>query len=472
MAEIIHSADLIVVGGGMAGLIAGVRAAELGLSVGVLEQGTSDRYLCNTRYSGGIFHLAYNDVKIPEADLMEAMRVITAGAIDPALAQVLARNGRLLVDWLTKQGARFIHGGPAWQNWMLAPPRPLTAGLEWIGRGPDVMLRKLGEHLRAAGSNLFLGTRATALRMQDGRCVGVDAVRDGVEIAFAAGAVVIADGGFQGDLALVGKHIGGVPDRLKQRGAQTGLGAGLRMAEAVGASVTRLDRFYGHMLSRDAMHNDRVWPYPEVDAIAAAGLLVGPDGRRFADEGRGGIYLANEVARLADPLGTSIVFDAKIWEGPGRSARIPANPQLARAGATIHQGPDLASAAKAAGLPVDAVAATVAEYNKALRDNTLHTLTPARTSEKYPAMPVETAPFYVIPACAGITYTMGGLRIDTDARVLGQDGQPIPGLYAAGSTTGGIEGGDVAGYVGGLTKAGVFALCAAEHVARTRGGAA
>jgi fumarate reductase flavoprotein subunit len=464
------SLDLVVIGGGMAGMIAGVRAAQLGLSVAVLEQGTGDRYLCNARYSGGIFHLAYNDVKVPEATLLEAMQASTAGAIDPALAKVLAARGGELVDWLAKQGARFIRPGLPWQNWTLAPPRPLSAGLEWVGRGPDVMLRRLGQTLASAGGTLHLGTRATALRMQDGRCVGVDAVRDGASIALTAGAVLIADGGFQGDLSLVGEHIARAPEKLKQRGASTGTGTGLRMAEAVGGATTRLDRFYGHMLSRDAMHNDRVWPYPEVDAVAASGVLLDETGRRFADEGMGGIYLANEVARLENPLGTVLIFDSPIWEGPGRSARIPANPQLERAGATLHKGGDIATVAKAAGLPADAVLATVADYNQALRNNTLSALTPARTGFKHAPMPIETAPFYALPACAGITYTMGGLRIDADARVLSREGGPIPGLYAAGSTTGGVEGGDVAGYVGGLAKAGVFALCAAEHVARARNG--
>jgi fumarate reductase flavoprotein subunit len=379
----------------------------------------------------------------------------------------VAQDGRVLVDWLVKQGARFIRGGPAWQNWMLAPPRPLTAGLEWAGRGPDVLLRRLGEKLASAGGRLRLGTRATALRMAAGRCVGVDAVQDGAAISFG-GAVLLADGGFQGDLALLGAHIAGAPDQIKQRGAQTGLGSGLRMATAVGAGLTRLDRFYGHLLSRDAMHNDRVWPYPEVDAIAAAGILVDGAGQRFADEGLGGIYLANVVARRAKPLETAIVLDAKIWEGPGKSARIPANPQMVRAGGTIHEGRDVASVAAAAGLPVAALTATVAAYNRALREGDLARLEPARSSAKYAAMPIETPPFYVIPVCAGITYTMGGLRIDADARVLTEDGAVIGGLYAAGSTTGGLEGGDVAGYVGGLVKAGVFGLRAAQHAAGRR----
>ena len=57
--------DVVVVGGGIAGLVAAGRAAELGLSVVVLEQGEGERYLCNTRYTGGTFHVGYTDVAKP-----------------------------------------------------------------------------------------------------------------------------------------------------------------------------------------------------------------------------------------------------------------------------------------------------------------------------------------------------------------------------------------------------------------------
>ena len=68
-------------------------------------------------------------------------------------------------------------------------------------------------------------------------------------------------------------------------------------------------------------------------------------------------------------------------------------------------------------------------------------------------MPIRTAPFFAVPLCAGITYTMGGARHRCDARVQHRDGGAIAGLYAAGATIGGLEGGPVTGYTGGLAKA-------------------
>ena len=64
---------------------------------------------------------------------------------------------------------------------------------------------------------------------------------------------------------------------------------------------------------------------------------------------------------------------------------------------------------------------------------------------------------------------MGGILIDEKARVLDTAGTPIPGLYAAGAATGGLEGGGAAGYVGGLSKALVFGLIAAENAAAING---
>lgn len=455
--------DLVVIGGGIAGLVGGLRAAERGLRVAVLEKGEDARYPCNARWSGGIIHIAYTDPKDAAETLRAAIARNTDGATDPELAEVLIEHVSPTIDWLRGQGARFIRAGLAtWQNWMLAPPRPLVGGIDWQGRGPDVLLRLLGEKLAAKGAKLILGARAEALLMAGGRCTGVR-LADGATIA--AHAVLIADGGFQSNLDMLRQHIMPYPEKVKQRGAGTGMGDGLRMAMAAGAAVTALDKFYGHLLSRSAMQgNDKVWPYPELDGVGTAGILVNAAGARFTDEGLGGISMANALARAEDPMGATIIADSAIWDGPGKSARIPANPQVERGGGTIFRADTVAALATKAGLPAT-LEHTVADYNAACAAGTLSSLAPARTAAKYPPMPILKAPFLAIPVCAGITYTMGGIAIDGHARVKHQDGGVIAGLYAAGSTTGGIEGGRLAGYIGGLSKAATFGFRAAEHAA-------
>ena len=241
------------------------------------------------------------------------------------------------------------------------------------------------------------------------------------------------------------------------------------MVSAIGGAATDLDYFYGHLLCREAFTNDLLWPYPVLDDIAAASIVVAESGRRFADEGGGGIFLANTVARRENPLSAVVVFDSKIWDGPGRAGRIPANPQLERSGATIFRGNTMGELVAAARLPCAALADSVMEYNSALHSGSLAKLAPRRTTTSYAAMPIEVSPLYVIQACAGITYTMGGIRINGEGRVAGRNGRSIEGFYAAGTTTGGLEGGERVHYVGGLSRAGVFGMKAAEHIARSVG---
>ena len=70
--------------------------------------------------------------------------------------------------------------------------------------------------------------------------------------------------------------------------------------------------------------------------------------------------------------------------------------------------------------------------------------------------------------CAGLTYTMGGPAVDTHGRVMHESGRVFQTLFAVGSAAGGLEGGERSGYVGGLIKAFVLGLRAAECVAGRR----
>ncbi len=458
--------DLVAIGGGFAGLVAAVRGAELGLRTAILEQGGDERYLCSSRWAGGIFHVSYHDVKLAPAELAAAIARATGGEAEPELAAAIAGDCARTVDWLAAQGARFTSASPiGWHRWTLAPPRAAVAGQDWQGRGPDLMIAQLKQRLEERGGRMFLGTRAARLRMAGGRCAGVMARRGGGDFPVSARAVVIADGGFPGDPELFRRHIGPRPERVLQRHAGSALGDGLRMAEEAGAALTRLDRFYGHLLSRAAMDNEGLWPYPQIDAVATAAIVVAGGGRRLLDEGRGGIAITNDLARLDDPLCATVICDRAIWESAGRAAQIPPNPQLERGGGTLHRADTLDALARTAGLDPRALCDTVAEYNAAVRGGTLAALSPPRSTKSGNPRPVETAPFFAIPICPGITNTMGGIAIDGHGRVRHRDGSVIGGLYAAGGCTGGLEGGGALGYVGGLIKACVFGLRAAEHAA-------
>ncbi|HTV44396.1 MAG TPA: FAD-dependent oxidoreductase [Stellaceae bacterium] len=469
MNEPVHF-DLVAIGGGLAGLCAAVRGAELGLRTAVLEAGADEKYPCSSRWAGGIFHVAYHDVKLSPDELLAAINRQTGGETDQELAAAIAADAGRAVDWLASQGAVFTQASPiGWHRFTLAPPRLPVAGQDWQERGPDRLLGELRRRLRERQGRLLLGIRAAELRVERGRVVGVSAHKDGEVLAVRTGAVVIADGGFPGNAGLFRNHIGPRPDRVLMRHAGTAIGDGLRMAAAAGAALVGLDRFYGHLLSRDAMENSGLWPYPQIDAVAAAAIVVDRRGDRIVDEGLGGISIANDLARLDDPLCATVICDSPIWETAGKAAQIPPNPQLLAGGGTLYQADTIEQLAAAAGLMPANLAGTVAEYNDAVRFNRLSTLVPERSVRSGPARRIDTPPFFAIPICAGITNTMGGIAIDRHGRVKRPDGSAIVGLYAAGGTTGGLEGGGALGYVGGLIKACVFGLRAAEHAARQNG---
>ena len=463
---------MLVIGGGIAGLVAANRAAELGLRTVVLEKGSADRYLCSSRYTGGTFHIGYTDVLAGEEKLVEVIDSATRGFARRDVARAIARDSSRLVRWLQSEGIRFINLGH-YHTFVLAPPSRTGAGLDWEGRGGDVLLRTLGANLEKRGAKLLRGTRALAFEAARSGRITVKAEQNGAALAFDTAAVVIADGGFPANVDLVREHITPAADKLMQRNARTATGDGLRMARAVGAATVGMNCFYGHLLSRDAMTNDRLWPRPYLDSLAVAGVLVDAEGNRFADEGQGGVYAANAVARLADPLTATLVFDRAIWEGPGTNAMIPANPLLPNAGGTLHRAGTIPELAALAGLPAERLQLSVDRYNDALSSATLAKLDPPRSTERHKAWPIVQPPFYAVPLCSGITNTMGGIAVDQDGAVLDGNDQPIPGLYAAGGATGGLEGAPSIGYVGGLIKA-VFGLRAAEKIAnltaqRTKG---
>jgi fumarate reductase flavoprotein subunit len=180
------------------------------------------------------------------------------------------------------------------------------------------------------------------------------------------------------------------------------------------------------------------------------------------------VHLANELAARATTEKLFAVFDQTIWDGPGTSARIPANPLLERAGGTILRADTAADLAQQMGVPLEAFVETLTAYNRALAEGSLQTL-PTPRSVKVEPLPIVQAPLMAIPICPGITYTMVGIDIDAQAQVLDANAIPIPGLFAAGATTGGLEGGKDSAYIGGLIKSGSFGLLAAERIASLEG---
>ena len=461
--------DVVTVGGGLSGLVSAYRAAQLGQRVAVLERGSEERYPCSSRWSTGVINIMGQAILGDPTRLETAIIEGSGGTARPDLARAVAQNGKRAIEWLGAQGTRFIQRGlqkdqPGQQ--VLAPPRRLQAGLDWEGRGADVLLRALEAQIKECGGEILRGMKAEALMVAGGACVGVEALCNGERLRIEARAVVIADGGFPANRDMVAKYITPRADCVLCRAGTTAQGDGIRMAEAAGAAIGGFGKFYGHIHHKNAMTNAQLWPYPHLDAAAEIAILVGPDGRRFADEGLGGVCMANAIAQLPDPLSSHLIVDEAIWQAePKLSVTVPANPAMMNAGGPIVTAPDMASLAERLAVPAAALCATVAAYNDAVASGNFAALAVPRSVRKHKPMSIAVAPFHAVPLCAGITGTMGGVVIDANAQAQTPAGAPFPGLYAVGTPVAGLEGGPRAGYVGGLSKAFVLGLLAAEHIA-------
>src|SRR5215813_640019 len=263
--------DLVTIGGGFSGLVTAARAAELGLKVAVLEARTEDRYPCSSRYSTGVCNVMGLAILSPPDVLYGAILDGSSGAAEPELARAIADNGKRTIDWLAGEGARFITRAlqkDASGQKVLAPPRRLIAGLDWEGRGGDVVMRQLEHNLVKRGGQLMRGTEVIELVVENGACVGVIARRNNASVRIKSRAVVVADGGFAANAQMVAQYITPRADCVLARVGPGAKGDGIRLAEAAGAATGGFGEFYGHVHHRAAMSKAQLWPYPHLDAVA------------------------------------------------------------------------------------------------------------------------------------------------------------------------------------------------------------
>ena len=165
----------------------------------VLEKGEDERYACNSRIATGALNVAHTDPHSDPAVLRQAIETDTEGYAAPALADALA--GRRPRHGVAARGGRAHDQGadPGHQPLDAGAAAHLSAGLDWKGRGPDVLLQTLAANLAKRGGTLMLGARAHALRMEGGRCTGRGGASGRAGVDVRAASVLLADGGFQGN---------------------------------------------------------------------------------------------------------------------------------------------------------------------------------------------------------------------------------------------------------------------------------
>jgi succinate dehydrogenase/fumarate reductase flavoprotein subunit len=458
------SSDVLVAGAGLAGFTAAVRACEQGAKVLLIEKSNGELGDGNVLMASGSLRAGGKSPKSNPAELYEFVMAEKVGY--PDLVKAWSETCGCAVDWLINAGVKVSESEPG-RIWLdqsgdvsLAPVYKKDVGTR--------ALSKLKQRFEKLGGRYLNGVKGIRLMVENGSVCGLVGAQGGAEIEFSSRSTILSTGGFSANKELVKRHIGPHADQCKLRGSNSCTGDGLRMALEIGAKAVNLKYFYGHLISRKSLTDDRFWPYPRLDSFVDDGILVNRDGNRFVNEGRGDVAVANELARSDDVTGAVLIFDHVTWEAARDDAfsnlvKTPApNPWLLDNDGELFFHETADGLGDLLSMNAAFLKKTVEEYNRAVELNDTNSLPIPRTGKPKPLR----APFYGLKVIPGITFTMGGILVNGRGEALNDEEKPIPGLYAAGDAIGGLMGGYHGGYTGGLMQAVVTGILAGENAAR------
>ena len=434
--------DVLVVGAGGAGLTAAVRANQEGADVLVIEKmpmvgGNSNRAEGGMNAAGTKLEeelgLLDDSLVTDEKDLRSTVENYIADTYrlghDKAnmdLVTTLAENSSEAIEWLGSIGAPFTDveptGGCQGRKYLHQPE-----GGEPVG---EYLVTRLSKVIADQGIEVMLNTKATEIIMEYGRAVGVKAEDSEHNYTIRAKAVVLATGGFGANFELMSSYDPSLANAVTTNHSGA-TGDGIMMAQAVGADTVDMDQIQLHptVIQENGLLVS--------ESLRSKGAVVlNTDGKRFVND-----LAARDVvsqAELKQPNGYCyIVFDQALVDGLSLAQKF-IDRGFAIKGETYEE---LAKKLELNG--EEAVKNFVQTMDKWNEDVAKGEDTEwGRESLDYS---LDTAPFYAIKIAPGIHHTMGGIKIDTEAQVIDTDGNVIPGLFAAGETTGGIHGGNRVG---------------------------
>ncbi len=490
-----NGTNVVVVGGGNAALCAALAAEENGAgSVKVLERAPEDESGGNSRFTAGAIRFAYsglddlvslmpdlseNDIATTdfgtytEDKFFDDMYEVTQYRCDPDLVECLVRQSKETMLWMRDKGVRFIpiYGRQAFK---IDGKFKFWGGLtvESVGGGPG-LVDSLTQSCKKRGIEIQYDTRVVDL-MFDGKNVNGVAVRRGGERPekILADAVILASGGFEADPEWRTRYLGPGWEIAKVRGTRFNTGDGIKMALALGAAP------YGNWSGCHAVGWDR--NAPEFGDLAVGdqfqkhsypfSIMVNADGKRFVDEGadfRNYTY-AKYGAEIMKQPGQSVwqIFDAKTAHLLRDEYHIR---QITKAKSTTLE--DLVE--QLDDVDTESCLTEINAFNAAVKKDVPFNpnVKDARCTEGLLinktnwANTIDEPPFEAYAVTCGITFTFGGLRVNTEAQVLDTDLRPMPGLYAAGELVGGIFYNNYPGGTG-LMSGSVFGKIAGTSAAR------
>jgi tricarballylate dehydrogenase len=454
--------DVVVVGGGNAGLVAAISARHGGGSVLLLERapawrrGGNSRHTRDIRYAHPTGEAFTTGEAYPVEELLDDLLRVGGGQ-NLALAQLVVEESCSVADWMTAQGVR-------WQP-------PLTGTLH-LGRtnrfflgGGKALVNTYYQAAEAMGVEVeYDASVEDVLFNGSGDVDGIVVERGGERQTIHAQAVVLTSGGFEANLEWLKRIWGDAVDNYIIRGTPYNDGRVLAALLDKGAATAGDPKGF-HAVALDARA-------PRFDGGIATrldsvpfGITINKWGKRFYDEGqdfwpkRYAIW-GRLIAEQPDQQAFSIV-DSRMLDRFLTSLYRPIEANSVRELA-IQMGLDAA-----------AVAQTVSGFNRAVRrggtfdpgaldDCSTAGLDPPKS---HWAVPIEVPPFYGYPLRPGITFTYLGLAVDACARVQMADGRGVKNLFAAGE----IMSGNIltSGYLGGfgLTIGTVFGRIAGMEAA-------
>lgn len=483
-----YETDVVVIGAGNAAMSAAISAQENGANVIVLEKAPEAEKGGNTTYTHGSIRFAYNGVEdlkqimpdltpedievtdfgtYTEEEFFDDMCRVTNYRTDPELASLLTSESFETMKWLQSHRVRFvpIYGRQAFK---VAGKFKFWGGMivESVGGGPG-MVEALHEEAERLGIKVLFDAMATELIHDDDGVHGVIFKHKGKTTEVHAKAVILASGGFHANTEMRTRYLGPKWDLAHARGSRFNTGEGIQMALNIGALA------YGNWSGAHSVGGDRYLPeftegfqklsYP-------FGIMVNAEGKRFLDEGadfRNYTYAKYGKIILEQPGQFAWqIFDQKVTHLLRDEYRTK---QVTKVKANTLE--ELAE--KLEGVDSEEFLKELKEYNAAVRQDIPFNpnIKDGRGTEGLAvrktnwANTLDEGPFEAYAVTCGITFTFGGLRINTHSEVQDVLSQSIPGLYAAGELVGGLFYFNYPGGAG-LMAGSVFGKIAGENAAR------